>query len=223
MALRRILFTEYGLVECWAGTMSDDLSIVESVRKSGRRLAYVTSVLMLNQETCRLIPFFYWVRRQMLFTKLYHPSWPAILTQCLLISLPQLILIAAFVLACSQDNTHGKGLVLLQILGIFAFYWLGVLATLFPMERGVQYFLQRQGEQRWRPTMGQFAMLLPAVFVTQLVYTLALVSLHFVRDVDWRGVHYQLLPGGKVKLLDYKPYAAIETPSEASKGETDSL
>ncbi|MCL2348633.1 MAG: glycosyltransferase family 2 protein [Planctomycetaceae bacterium] len=203
LAIRRELFTRDNLIERWEYSFADDTSLVSVVRQSGKRIAYVTSVLMANGETCRLVPFFFWVRRQMLSTKLYHPFWPAILCQCLVISLPQILLVAL------MAGTAGaaKWGEFQQVFGVFAFYWGAVFGTLFPMESTIRKMLKRTNTIPSPPSVGMIAATVSVVPLTQAIYTLAVLSLFTLRIVDWRGVRYRLLSHGRVQLIEYKPFS----------------
>ena len=215
LAMRRELFTQNDLVHRWEHALTDDASLVSVTRQSGKRIAYVTSVLMSNRETCRIVPFYYWVRRQMLFTKLYHPSWPAVLSQCLLISLPQMALVALMF----GTAVTGKWCEFCQTTGTFALYWLAVLGTLFPMESAIRKIIKRTNTVPERPTRRMIFATVLAVPLTQAIYTLAVISLFGLKEVDWRGVRYRLLSQGKVQLLEYKPFHEPEVKMET----TDSL
>ena len=215
LAMRRELFTQNDLVHRWEHALTDDASLVSVTRQSGNRIAYVTSVLMSNRETCRLIPFFYWVRRQMLVAKLYHRSWPAILCQCLLISLPQIVLVALMIVTAMT----GKWYEFCQVVGIFTFYWLAVVGTLAPMESAIRKILQRTNTVPERPTWKMVAMTVLAIPLTQAVYTFAVLSLFGQKRVEWRGIEYEITDERQVRMIEYKPY----TPQPAEQEEGCSL
>ena len=218
LAMRRELFEQYGLGNLWKNSLSDDLTLSSAVRRSGKRIAY-TSVLMANGETCGLFPFFYWVRRQMLVTKLYHPAWHAVLGQCLLISVPQIILVAMMF----GTLTMGKWLEFFQLAGTFVFYWLAVLGTLFPMEYAVRRLMKRTNTVPVRPSWKMIAAMVFAVPLTQAVYTAAVLSLFWQKKVEWRGVWYEIGKDKTVKLIEYIPYAEVKINVSPNTGETTSL
>jgi len=215
LAIRRKLFSQYNLAERWEHSLTDDVSLFSIAQKSGKRIAYVTSVLMGNRETCRLSSFFYWVRRQMLYAKLYHPSWFAVLGQCLLISLPQIILIALMI----GTFTIGKWYEFSLLAGTFVFYWLAVLGTLYPMEYAIRRLMKRTNAVPERPSWGMIAAMVLAVPLTQAIYTAAVVSLFWLKRVEWRGVCYELRKDKTVKLTEYIPYAEVKgvAPSQTDK------
>ena len=206
LAIRRELFSQYSLAERWEHALTDDVSLFSIAKQSGKRIAYVPSVLMGNRETCRLPSFFYWVRRQMLYVKLYHPSWFAVLGQCLLISMPQIILIALMVGTLATGKWHEFSL----LAGTFMFYWLAVLGTLYPMETAIRRLMKRTNTVPERPPWGMIVAMILAVPLTQAVYTAAVVSLFGLKKVEWRGVWYDINKDKTVQLIEYIPYAEVK-------------
>jgi len=219
LAIRRELFSQYNLAERWEHSLTDDVSLYSIARRSGKRIAYVPSVLMDNRETCRLIPFFYWVRRQVLGVKLYHPSWSAVLGQCLLISLPQIILIALMLGTAGLGKWHE----FYQVLGTFVLYWLSVLGAFFPMEQAVRRLMKRTSAAPDHPSWRMIAVMVLAVPLTQAVYTAAVVSLFWLKKVEWRGVWYELGKDKTVKLIEYVPYSNVKSNAMIKADEPVSL
>ena len=217
LAIRRELFSQYNLAEHWKHSLVDDVSLLSIAKRSGKRVAYVMTVLMGNRETCRLIPFFYWVRRQVLGVKLYHPSWSAVLGQCLLISAPQILLVILMIGTIGM----GKWYEFFLLAGIFVFYWLAVLGTLYPMESAIRRLMKRTNTVPERPSWGMIAAMVLAVPLTQVVYTAALLSLFGLKKVEWRGVYYEISKDNTVKLLEYIPYAEIKRRQAAHSDEDE--
>ena len=219
LAIRRELFSQHNLAERWEHALTDDVSLFAIAKRSGKRVAYVPSVLMANRETCHLPSFFYWVRRQMLYVKLYHPSWFAVLGQCLLISVPQIILVVLMI------GTAGMGMwyECFLLAGTFVFYWLSVLGTLYPMESAIRRLMKRTNTVPERPSWGMIAAMMLAVPLTQAVYTAAVLSLFGLKNVEWRGVCYELGKDNTVKLIEYIPYAEVKNDTAQKNDEAVSL
>jgi glycosyltransferase involved in cell wall biosynthesis len=204
LAIRRELFSQYNLAERWEHSLVDDVLLLSIARQSGKRIAYVTSVLMGNRETCRLVPFFYWVRRQILGVKLYHPAWSAVLGQCLLISLPQVILIALMIGTAGLGKWHE----FYQVSGTFVLYWLSVLGAFFPLEQAVRQLMKRIVPEY--PSCKMLAAMILAVPLTQAVYTATVLSLFGLKEVDWRGIRYEIRKDKTVRMIEYVPYTQIQ-------------
>ena len=219
LAIRRELFWQNNLAERWEHALTDDVSLFTIAQRSGKRIAYVPAVLMANHETCRLPSFFYWVRRQMLYVKLYHPSWRAVLGQCMLISVPQIVLVALMI------GTAGMGMwyECFLLVGIFVFYWLSVLGTLYPMESAIRRLMKRTNTVPERPSWGLIAAMMLAVPLTQAVYTAAVASLFWLKKVEWRGVWYELNKDKTVKMIEYIPYSEVKNSAMPQTDEAVSL
>ena len=219
LAMRRELFSQHNLAERWGHALTDDVSLFSIAKKSGKRIAYVPSVLMANHETCRLPPFFYWVRRQMLYVKLYHPSWSAVLGQCLLISVPQIVLIALMFGTAAMGKWYEFSL----LAGTFVFYWISVLGTLYPMESAIRQLMKHTNTTLERPSWGMITTMMLAVPLTQAVYTAAVVSLFGLKKVEWRGVWYEIGKDKTVTLIKYIPYAEVKDDGAPKNDATTSL
>ena len=210
-ALRRRVFTEGKLCKKWKHAFTDDMSIVTSLRKIGEKTAFVPSLFMVNRETCTLSSFHRWVRRQLLCAKLHHPAWNAVVGQSVLITLP---LLAAFGLLafslCTGDYTASA-----WSLAALVAYWIGVFGTLPFMELAIRRKLRERNESLNPWTFGRTLRTLLAVPLTQLVYTSAMLGVHFLKKVEWRGVWYEIGKDKTVKLVEYIPYAEVnnEKPS----------
>jgi len=79
------------------------------------------------------------------------------------------------------------------------FYWLAVLGTLYPMESAIRRLMKRTNTVPERPSWGMIAAMIVAVPLTQAVYTAAVVSLFWLKKVEWRGVWYEI---GGIKRLN---------------------
>ena len=70
-----------------------------ALARQGMRVAFVPSLMMVNRERCRMGGFFFWLRRQLLAARLYHPAWPAVAVHG--IGMPLLLAAAVGLLAAA--------------------------------------------------------------------------------------------------------------------------
>jgi cellulose synthase/poly-beta-1,6-N-acetylglucosamine synthase-like glycosyltransferase len=206
LALRRDLFTKSNLLERWKNALSTDTLVKSAVKQAGGSVAVVPSLFLVNRETCGLRSFHRWVQRQLLVCKLYHSAWGAVLGQAVLITLPLLLLAGTFFAGAVLRD----GQVALWSLISFLLYWAGVFGTLPFMERAIRRIVRQHGEvvERWtfRRTLLTFAM----IPLTQLTYVSALFWLHFFREVDWRGIRYEIRKDKTVRMIEYVPYIQVQ-------------
>ncbi len=213
MALRRDMLTQKGILEIWKNSFSDDVPLSHRVRKLGGRIAFVPMQFMVNRETCHLKDCRPWFMRQLLCAKLYHPAWRGVIVQALLMNVPLLACLVIFVAGFFIGNRPA----LFWSLAAFAAYWLGVFFALPVMDHAVRRELQNRGEELAPASLWGTLKSMAMIPVTHCVYTAALIRLHFLRKVEWRGVEYEILPGGKIRLIEYKPYTKKRTPSEGKQ------
>ncbi|MDY0165514.1 MAG: glycosyltransferase family 2 protein [Thermoguttaceae bacterium] len=213
LAVKLAELRETDLLDRWAHAFCEDTMLFAALRRRGRRVAFVPTLMMVNRESCSLGGFFRWVRRQLLTARLYHPGWPAVLFHGLIttfglgvgagglaVALAMQLWNAAFWLA-SGLLVYGAAMPVL----------LGVL------ERGARAVVAPRGEpvdwmHRTTPLW-----LVAAIPLTQAVYFAALLSAAFTRRVDWRGVVYQVDGPRQIRLLEYEPFRSeIGSPEEVS-------
>jgi hypothetical protein len=99
--------------------------------------------------------------------------------------------------------------------GGLACYLAPLPCLLLWMEQSVRRILRARGEPTAWLSAAAVAKIPPAILLTQAVYTAALVSTVFLRNVQWRGIRYRVDGPWQIRLLEYRPY-----DTAASAGET---
>ena len=212
LALRRDIFTESDLLERWKHSLSTDGVIMPAVKQIKGNIAVVPSLFLVNRETCGLRSFHRWVKRQLFVNKLYTATWGMILGQAIAITVPLFLLAGTFVAGLIWQEWQ----VVLWSTMSFVFYGAGMFGTLPIMEHAIRRIVRRHGEpvERWSfyRTVLTFAM----IPVTQAVYSSALFWLHFMNQVEWRGVRYEIRKDKTIEMVEYIPYAQVKK-EEANK------
>lgn len=203
LALKLSVVRQSDLLERWARALCEDTMLYRVLRRQGRRVAFVPSLMMINREQCGTGDFFRWVRRQLLTTRLYHPAWGAIVAHGAGISAA---LGTGFVLLIAAAIAREARAVAWLTAGM-ASYWIIMAALLTTIEDGVRRNMQARNEPVTKMRLSDWPRTLIAMLLTQMVYTAALASTLFLRVVDWRGVRYRVDGPWKIRLLEYKPYA----------------
>jgi len=198
MAIRVSAMARSGLVERWSRAMVDDAPVRDALRPVGLRLRFVPSLMMVNREECTCSAALEFITRQLLWTRLYHGHWPAVLLHALLSS--GLVLLAAVLLVAGLAG--GQWRVAAWAGAGFLAYHLAMPAMLGILERGIGRVLEARGEEKssWPP--GAHARLLLAVLLTPWFHLVAAVAAQFKRRVVWRGVVYQMRGPWDVEMLE---------------------
>ena len=89
-------------------------------------------------------------------------------------------------------------------------YSLITLCQLFLLEHLVRRIVKKRNECTGWLTPLKLAAFIPALILTQMIYPKALLFALFSRNIEWRGIHYQIDAPFKVKMLNYAPYIAKE-------------
>jgi hypothetical protein len=201
MAFRAELFRQSDLLERWARSFVEDTGSHRVLRSLGLQLRLVPEATMVNHETIALPGCFRFIRRQLLNARLYHESWPAILTM----NLGTLLALTAAMTLALVELAAGHWGWIAGIGAVLGGYVAGMVLPLSWVDRRVNRLVQVRGAPPY-PYCWKLPLAIP---LTQLVYLAALTSACFLRTVEWRGIRYAVDGSGRVRLLEYRPYRQI--------------
>jgi ceramide glucosyltransferase len=178
-AIFRNVFAASHVLEFWKGSISDDYSLTNALKRSNRRVNFVPGAMAFTVDSIPLPEFLKWAFRQLLITRIYHPRlWAAAL----------LFHVAWFFWIIS---------------GLFfpLYFW---PAFLF-----VQLLQSFKADLRWRcireignPPIRQRIWLWVLGPVTGLCNLYLTLSTIFTRTVLWRNVRYRLLGANRLAIED---------------------
>jgi cellulose synthase/poly-beta-1,6-N-acetylglucosamine synthase-like glycosyltransferase len=205
LAVKRKAIDEIGLLDRWRHAFCEDTMLRRQLGKHGLRVKFVPSLMMVNREDCELGACLTWIRRQLLTARLYHPLWPLVLLHGLGTTLVLAVAVLGLVIAAFGGNWpavfwFAAGLLIYEAIMVF---------LLIPMELAVRRIVQSQGGTTKWLSAKIIIRLVPAIVLTQLVYTLALLGAQFVRKVDWRGVNYRVGGPWDIERLDDPPSESV--------------
>lgn len=177
MAIRRDVFFDAGIPECWKTAISDDYALSDAVYRARLRIAFAPGALASSPERITARRFFAWSRRQLLLTRVYSPRlWRAAL--------------AAHVLYCGGMAAA----VVAWYHGSAVAPWLLVAQLVPGMAKGLgRARLARAAlpaHAAWFRSWGWTHTLL--VPVATWLWLAALVSSAFGDSIEWRGRRYRL-------------------------------
>ncbi|MEB3218919.1 MAG: glycosyltransferase family 2 protein [Nostocales cyanobacterium 94392] len=211
LAIKTEIFRQTGLLNKWEQAFNEDTMLHNILQQQGLTIEFVPSILMLNREECDLKSFFAWVKRQLLCSRLYHNSWIAIaihgiLTTVIPLTAIILLVITFFNGEWSINSYFTSGL---------AIYIVTQILCLSILEYKVRGIFEQKGEILPSVDIRTIFQVLLAVPLTQIVYSLALTSAMFMRQVEWRGITYQIKGPWDIKLIKYQPYTYSEKPVDS--------
>lgn len=213
LALRRDVFDQPYFHERMKRTSCEDHAIQDSARKAKLQLEVHPDVMMLNREDCTFKGCFNFVRRQLIWTRLYHPNWSQVVVGVVAI---YAILtggtIAAVVAGMTGDSLSAwliGGAVMAELITVqFILEWLH--ATI-----GRRTAISRDDEY---PKISWVARLrlLAAWPIALLFITIAVISATLSKQVQWRGITYDIVTPDGIRMTEYQPYADVLAAEAAS-------
>lgn len=204
LALKTHVVRDSDLLDKWSNAFCEDTMLYRELRTLGLSVRFVPSLMMVNREQCSIGGYYRWVRRQLLTARLYHPGFKAVVGHGVITFLVPVVAVVLAAWAASRGDWHRVA----WTGGGMAAYELGLVLLLVSLERAVRRTVSVRGDStRWISWTKAWK-LLPAMVLTQLVYTAALAGALTTRLVDWRGVQYRIGGPWKIQLVKYIPYAA---------------
>jgi hypothetical protein len=154
--------------------------------------------MMVNREECTVGGCRRWISRQLLSTRLNHPLWPLVVVHGVGTTLVLAAAVGATAVALLRRDWPSA----LWCAGSLAVYEAIMVGLLILLEIFVRRVVRSHGGPTGWLSWKTVLRLAPAVALTQVVYTLALLGAQFARIVSWRGVHYRVRGSGVIERLD---------------------
>ncbi|NOY41239.1 MAG: glycosyltransferase [Planctomycetes bacterium] len=206
LSMRREVFASDFFLDRMLNTPCEDNAIQEAARHTNLQLALQPNVMILNREECTLKSCFGFIRRQLIWTRLYHSSWPQVVA--LVIGL-YLMLSTVFVTTLVTAAT-GKWLVATVLAVAMMIQWVTSQLLVEWLHRAISRRTASVQDEPYRPiTWPTRFRLLLALPVALVVISWAVISATFSQQVCWRGVDYQIIPPDAIRMVNYRPYAQV--------------
>jgi cellulose synthase/poly-beta-1,6-N-acetylglucosamine synthase-like glycosyltransferase len=204
LAVKRSAIEKAELLDRWRNAFCEDTMLFRQLGQRGLRVKFVPSLMMVNREDCGLVSCLSWIRRQLLTARLYHSRWLLVFlhgigTTAVLLLASIMTVVAAF---------RGDWTSALWFFGGLIAYEAIMFSLLIPMELAVRRIVRSRKEPTGWITLRAAVCLVPAIILTQAVYTLALLGAQFAKKVSWRGVSYSVGGPWKIQRLDDPPYSS---------------
>jgi cellulose synthase/poly-beta-1,6-N-acetylglucosamine synthase-like glycosyltransferase len=197
-AIKKKWLIETGLMDQWKRVMVHDAPVPYLLQQKGLKVKFVPSLMMPIGEACELGFCFQFLKRQMLWTRMYHPNFAAVLLHAVITSsLAIAILVAVF-----WSMVVGKWTAAVWLVGSCLAYLVAMIVLLGMIDRAVMIVIARRGDEQIRYRQLSWLELFIAIPLTQFVYTFATIAAKFARNVKWRGVTYVMNTPYDVKLVE---------------------
>ncbi|MGE0607024.1 MAG: glycosyltransferase family 2 protein [Pirellulales bacterium] len=211
-AIRAEVLRDSGLLDKWSKSVVEDAPVRTALAERGLRLKFVPSLMMVNREECNLPFSLDFIKRQMTWTKIYHPQWIQAAAHAVATSL---VLAGAFVMLAVGLLT-GQNEIAAWAGGGLAAYAAGMLLLLALIETGVRRVIRTRGEAVHQFSPGEWLKIIAAIPLTQAVYLAAVLLAMFRSTVAWRGVIYEIRGPWDIRLIQYRPYEQATPTANAN-------
>jgi cellulose synthase/poly-beta-1,6-N-acetylglucosamine synthase-like glycosyltransferase len=213
LAIKWDTIRKANLLDRWSHALCEDTMLCRELKSISQRIAFVPACMMINREVCTLESFLPWVKRQLLTARLYHPKWFAVVGHG--VTSAGLLLWGWLGFLCCICLGEWA---LASMYAIAMATYHGLLTVMLPwIESAVLAIAEKRGEiARWSRPVGwlRFA---GFVWLTQWLYTWALLGCLGMKSVSWRGIQYEVQSGSRIRMLGYTPYEAVFDPTDNTK------
>jgi len=202
MAIRVDLFRQLGLDKIWPKVLSDDLSLSLSVKKAGRKVAFVPACMVASYEATTWPKLFEFARRQFLITRVSAPrTWWFGLCSSLYSVLGLWGTAALAIYIATQSSILSSQFSILVAVPIFFFVSQMGRAILRQKMANKLLKYEHQASADRRAAQGiehramRFACVADILFfwLWSLLLLFFIISSAFGRVICWRGIRYKLL------------------------------
>ena len=104
VAIRGSVVRHSKLQDRWRHSIAEDTAIYGEVRASGMKAAFVPSLMIVNRESCGLLEFYVWMKRQLLVGRLQHAGWHMVFWHAAITSLLLTASVVLLVAAVATGN-----------------------------------------------------------------------------------------------------------------------
>jgi hypothetical protein len=207
VALRVTDIRRSGLYDRLQTGMVEDTPMKEALEKLGLGLKLVPQLISVVRSETTLARCYYFMRRQIYWTRLYHPQWTMVVLNGLLGTLAMaspLVLVPWAIIRGDAASIAAAAVSLA--------YLAGLLVLWYSVNRTVCRLLSSRGEIIPPITVGRFVRTALAVPLAQAFYMTAVVDCLWRRQIEWSGVRYEVKGPYDVRL--------VSDPSDRAEGPT---
>lgn len=205
LALRRDVFAHPSFRPCLRKSPTEDATVRHAVDACGKQLACLPAVMLLTSDGIGLASCLAFIRRQLLWTRLYHPGWQLIAGGAVGAYAVALGITAAAI----WTAVNGLPLAATLFTAALVLAAIGNLVAIERLHAAVARCIEsRQGiavpSIDWHTRLR----LLAAIPLALPAFCLAAVAAALATHVTWSGVRYAVTGHGQIELVEYRPAAS---------------
>ena len=197
-------------------SFGNDTLMYSLAKNAGIKMAFHPGMMVINREQIGFRDFFNWSTRQLLFGRLYHPTWPLLLG----IGVATTLVIAASLVANLVSLWTCNWSAFLTLFSALMVYWVVWVGFVMQLDKTVSSMAQLAHQksaddqtQRWWTTTVAMKVFLIAP-VVQFVFLAGLFRAATLRRTSWRGIDYRINGPFDIEMEAYQPYQSTILPTK---------
>lgn len=209
LAFTKEAFEKGGVREQWESALCHDTLATNKILEAGFKFRLMPRVAMINEEDIDFRGCVAFIKRQLLFVRLYHKAFPLAcvygLTSALIHFASIVMLIAMFATEHYTEAMYLLIAIVVYIVGQANSIWIG------------EFFFGRTHAAAGRPSIKMSPLKLPiAVCLALAVFPWCLLGSMKVKQVTWRGITYTIEGPFKIRRENYEPFRAAAANTNQS-------
>lgn len=216
LAIRRDVLITTDLKQKWAETVCEDTCVGDALAEAGLKVQLVPEVAMTNREQTGMIGCWRFMVRQLVFTRLHSRNW----WMMLLFGLTFAVLAVAFPMLGAISVIAQN----IPALAIVTLAFLTMVSVVSRFERTMDEFANRHAAPVSESDRKMRTSFITSAIANYLCRTscvlmsgLAIIQASLTRQLNWRGVTYDV-SRSRIRLREYKPFVpAPESESELGR------
>ncbi len=190
-AIRRSTFERLGVRENWAGTVSDDYVLYQTLQDVGLPIYFVPTALTASVENCTFKEMLEFTTRQIKLTRVYRPKlWVNSLIGSTMFTG---VMLAALIIAITSPiNTFAFKAAIFTLVAVGIFDLAKIRLRLKAVKLALPQYQRQVNEQLF--TQFLFWPLIPLIFLYNSIAAL------FSRKIIWRGIEYEMVSPSETRI-----------------------
>ena len=220
LAVKTEVLRQTELLDKWGQALGEDFMMHNILKKHGLQVKFVPSLLIVNREETDLFNLIDYLKRLILYSRLYHPRWLALVSE----AVSSILFPTIVILLILESLLETKWEVAALLLGCYGVYTVGLLLIMLVLELEIQRMVRSndQAMSIGKPlhvyaklSAVTIIKMLIGIPLTQWVYGLAMLSSLWISTVTWRGVSYRVQGPWNIRLVEYRPYQWLDQPIDS--------
>ncbi|MFW9263863.1 glycosyltransferase [Nostoc sp. CALU 546] len=211
LAVKTEVLRQTELLDKWGQALGEDFMMHDILKKQGLQIKFVPSLLTVNREETDLFNLIDYLKRLILYSRLYHPRWLALVSE----AVSSILFPTTVIILVLESLLQAKWEAAALLLGCYGVYTVGLLLIMLVLELEIQRVIRSNDQATAKLSVATIIKMLIAIPLTQWVYGLAMLSSLWTSTVTWRGVSYRVQGPWNVRLIEYRPYQWLDQPIDS--------